>query len=93
MNVSPLQLIKDGILEDDMEKVTKGYRLLTGEIIERQTQPTATESESEQEEASEVKVPLKELDFSTKPREQDSIGTPLFARSASSNTNWRKYIR
>ena len=72
MNVSPLQLIKDGILEDDMEKVTKGYKLLTGEIIERQTQPTATESEPEQEEASEVKAPLKELDFSTKPREQDS---------------------
>jgi hypothetical protein len=71
MNVSPLQLIKEGILKDDMEKVTKGYRLLTGESVERQKQSTVTEPEPEQEEMPEVQVPLKELDFSTKPREQD----------------------
>ena len=32
-NMSPLELIKNGILENDLEKVIQGYALLTGEEV------------------------------------------------------------
>ena len=31
--MSPLELIKNGILENDFEKVIQGYALLTGEEV------------------------------------------------------------
>tara|TARA_R100001377_G_scaffold85241_2_gene70967 strand:- start:2603 stop:3052 length:450 start_codon:yes stop_codon:yes gene_type:complete len=73
MSVSPLQLIKDGIIKDDMEKVIKGYRLLTGETIKQQTGSVVSEikEEEEEEEELETQTSSKGLDFSTGPREQD----------------------
>mgnify|MGYP003626922586 CR=1 FL=1 len=73
MSVSPLQLIKDGIIKDDMEKVIKGYRLLTGETIKQQTESVVAEikEEEEEEEELETQTSSKGLDFSTSPREQD----------------------
>ena len=31
--MSPLELIKNGIIENDLEKITQGYNALTGENI------------------------------------------------------------
>jgi len=54
--MSPLELIKNGILENDFEKIIQGYTLLTGEEVrpatgeqERSSEPEESRSESHAE--------------------------------------------
>lgn len=69
--MSPLDLIKNGILEDDLEKVIQGYALLTGEEIRPReaTESNKTENTSSKEAdevQSQVPVRSSELDFTIK---------------------------
>ena len=46
--MSPLELIKNGILENDFEKVIQGYTLLTGEEVRPATREQERSSEPEE---------------------------------------------
>lgn len=70
--MSPLQLIKNGILENDFEKIIQGYTLLTGEEIRpREADGTADGTEDEppreaEEVQSQMSMRSSELDFTIK---------------------------
>ena len=71
--MSPIDKIKKGILDNDMQQVIEGFELLTGQEV-RPKETTAGDLELLEDEtpAEEVVKPptrSKELDFSTKPRE------------------------
>jgi hypothetical protein len=76
-NMSPLDLIKNGILENDLEKIIQGYAILTGEEVKPRE---ATESNKTEDtvsrEADEVQpqVPVRssELDFTVKRDDPDA---------------------
>ena len=53
--MTPLELIKEGILNDDMEQVILGYKSLTGESISR-----GSEEEREPEEGEVQETPVQE---------------------------------
>ena len=69
--MSPLELIKNGILENDLEKVIQGYVLLTGEEVrpKEATESNKTESTGSREaDKVQPQVPVRssELDFTVK---------------------------
>ena len=71
--MSPLELIKKGILENDLEKVAQGYNALTGEQISTSgtTDSETTESNSEPEQVSpSMPVRSADLDFTTPAKKQ-----------------------
>ncbi len=61
--MSPLELIKNGIIENDLEKIAQGYNALTGENISPITtdEPTRRTAKPESTESDEVSpsVPLR----------------------------------
>jgi len=78
--MNPIDTIKKGILDNDMEQVIKGFTALTGEEVrpaggeqEKNPEPKTTRSESHAETVQpSVQVRSKDLDFSTEPREVDT---------------------
>jgi len=78
--MSPLELIKNGILENDFKKVIQGYEALTGENLSsaRGAEPATSREESTSDQSEEVRrpqVPVRssELDF-TVQRDELPIG-------------------
>lgn len=71
--MSPLELIKKGILENDLEKVAQGYNALTGEQISTNgtadSEPAESNSEPEQVSPS-MPVRSADLDFTTPAKKQ-----------------------
>jgi|TARA_R110000744_G_scaffold138936_3_gene249853 hypothetical protein len=70
--MSPLELIKNGILENDLEKVIQGYTLLTGEEVRPNKTNDTTPREAE-EVQSQVPVRSSDLDFTVK-RDNATVG-------------------
>ena len=70
--MTPIDKIKKGILNDDMEEIIQGFKLLTGEEVRPEGRKTE-EPESEPKETVQppVSVRAKDLDFSTKPKEEE----------------------
>tara|TARA_R100001244_G_scaffold17367_1_gene18697 strand:- start:2766 stop:3218 length:453 start_codon:yes stop_codon:yes gene_type:complete len=69
--MSPLELIKNGILENDLEKVIQGYAILTGEEVRPREAAESNKTESTtSREADKVQpqtpVRSSELDFTVK---------------------------
>ena len=58
--MSPLELIKNGIIENDLEKIAQGYNALTGENISPITtdEPVRRTSNPESTESDEVSPPV-----------------------------------
>ena len=88
--MTPLELIKEGILKDDMEQVILGYKSLTGESISR----GAAEREPEDEQVQETPVQegvreekSKDLDFSIKRSKNDSKSKYAKAEAIQSGDN------
>ena len=74
--MNPIETIKKGILDNDMQQVSKGFELLTGQKV-RTEETTAgdlelLEQETTAEEIVNPSVRSKDLDFSTNPREKES---------------------
>ena len=89
--MTPLELIKEGILNDDMEQVILGYKSLTGESISR-----GSEEEREPEEGEVQETPVqedvreeksKDLDFSIKRSKNDSKSKYAKAEAIQSGEN------
>jgi|TARA_B100000131_G_C17872191_1_gene514671 hypothetical protein len=63
--MSPLELIKNGIIENDLEKIAQGYNALTGESISPTTtdepvrEPVTGTTESEDTESNKVSSPMR----------------------------------
>jgi len=59
--MSPLELIKNGIIENDLEKIVQGYNALTGEDISPVTtvEPTRRTAEPEDTGSEEVSSPVR----------------------------------
>ena len=76
--MSPLELIKNGILENDFEKVIQGYSLLTGEEIrpeEATETTTATSSGSTEPDKMPEQMPVRsEIEDFTMKRESLPAG-------------------
>ncbi len=80
--MNPIDTIKKGILNNDMEQVIKGFSVLTGEEVrpaggepeqEKNPEPETARSESHAETVQPpVQVRSKDLDFSTEPRDTSS---------------------
>jgi hypothetical protein len=73
--MTPIDKIKEGILGNDMEQVIQGFKLLTGEEIRPERgNPEEPSAEPIAKEAVQppMQVRAKDLDFSTKPREEES---------------------
>ena len=80
--MNPIDTIKKGILDNDMEQVIQGFTALTGEEVrpaggepeqEKTSEPDTNRSESHPEAVQpSVQVRSKDLDFSTEPREVES---------------------
>ena len=74
--MTPIDKIKKGILDNDMEQVIQGFESLTGEEV-RPKETTVgdlelLEKEKTAEEGVKPPVRSKDLDFSTEPREEES---------------------
>jgi len=74
--MNPIETIKKGIINNDMQQVIKGFELLTGQEVSPEG-PKTEESKKEEpktdtKEIAQPPAPLrsKELDFSTSPREE-----------------------
>lgn len=77
--MSPLDLIKNGILENDLEKVIQGYTLLTGEEVKpkeaaESNKAESTTSRKTDEMQSQMPMRSSELDFTVK-RDSPTAGT------------------
>ena len=76
--MTPIELIKEGIMNNDMEKVAQAYSLLTGEKVGQGEGQPATEEVSEPQvpepQVSGQKEKSKDLDFSVEPREDQEAG-------------------
>tara|TARA_R100000908_G_C3750736_1_gene145339 strand:+ start:2107 stop:2565 length:459 start_codon:yes stop_codon:yes gene_type:complete len=80
--MNPIDTIKKGILNNDMEQVIQGFSALTGEEVrpagggaeqERSPEPESVTSGSHAETVQPpVQVRSKDLDFSTEPRDVES---------------------
>ena len=63
--MSPLELIKNGIIENDLEKIAQGYNALTGESISPTTtdepvrEPVTGTTEPEDTESNKVSSPMR----------------------------------
>ena len=69
--MTPTDKIKKGILNDDMEEIIQGFKLLTGEEVRPEGRKTEKpEPESKETVQPPVSVRVKDLDFSTKPKEE-----------------------
>ena len=73
--MNPIDKIKKGILDNDMQQVIEGFESLTGQEI-RPKETTVgdlelLEDETPAEEVVEPSTRSKDLDFSTKPREEE----------------------
>jgi len=81
--MSPIDKIKDGIINNDMEKIIEGFRLLTGEEVKPEKETTTQRIGTVAADGKEETIPVaatedyhspsrsKDLDFSTKPREEE----------------------
>ena len=78
--MNPIDKIKEGIINNDMEQIIQGFAILTGEEIrpagrsaeEARTPDPKPEPATEETVQSSVQVRSKDLDFSTEPRESTS---------------------
>ena len=78
--MNPIDKIKEGIINNDMEKIIQGFAILTGEEIrpaggyaeEARTPDSKPEPATEETVQPSVQVRSKDLDFSTEPREVES---------------------
>ena len=76
--MTPIDKIKEGILNNDMEQIIQGFKLLTGEEIRPEGRETERPKEPKSERPAEetvqppMQVRSKDLDFSTEPREVES---------------------
>jgi len=74
--MSPLDKIKKGILDNDMQQVTEGFELLTGQEVRPKKTTVGDlellEKETTAEEVVKLSTRSKELDFSTQPREEQT---------------------
>ena len=74
--MNPIGKIKEGILNNDMEEVIRGFQLLTGEKLKPTENKEANKEGAERASAPEatlqtqMPVRSKDLDFSTEPREE-----------------------
>tara|TARA_R110000765_G_C18872948_1_gene601240 strand:+ start:410 stop:853 length:444 start_codon:yes stop_codon:yes gene_type:complete len=66
--MSPLELIKNGILENDLEKVIQGYALLTGEEVRPREADETEDAPPREADKVQPQVPVRssELDFTIK---------------------------
>ena len=71
--MSPIDKIRKGILSNDMEQVTQGFKLLTGEEI-RPEEGKPEEPSTEKAVQPPVQMRSKDLDFSTKLEEDADHG-------------------
>tara|TARA_Y100000004_G_scaffold60060_1_gene67014 strand:+ start:13949 stop:14407 length:459 start_codon:yes stop_codon:yes gene_type:complete len=80
--MNPIDTIKKGIINNDMEQIIQGFSVLTGEEVRpaggkseqrgsSEPEPEKSETHSETLQPS-VQVRSKDLDFSTEPREVES---------------------
>ena len=76
--MNPIDKIKKGIINNDMEQIIQGFQSLTGEEVrpeEPKTEEPKTEepkTDAKKTEQPSAPVRSKDLDFSTGPREQDT---------------------
>ena len=78
--MNPIDKIKKGIINNDMEQIIQGFAVITGEEIrpagrgakEARTPDPKPEPATEETVQSSVQVRSKDLDFSTEPRESTS---------------------
>ena len=74
--MSPLDKIKKGILDNDMEQVIKGFELLTGQEVRSKKTTVGDlellEEETTAEETVKLSTSSKDLDFSTEPKKQNT---------------------
>ena len=77
--MSPLELIKNGILDNDFEKVIQGYTLLTGEEVRPKGAAEATSSEATTSDKMSEQVPVRSEveDFTMK---RDSLPAGQYGR-------------
>jgi hypothetical protein len=75
--MTPIDKIKEGILSNDMEQITQGFMLLTGEEVRPEARKPK-ESNAEKTVQSPVQVRSKDLDFST--TEESSKSEPIRAK-------------
>jgi hypothetical protein len=77
--MSPIDKIRKGILSNDMEQVTQGFKLLTGEEI-RPEEGKPEEPNTEKAVQSPVQMRSKDLDFSTTEEPDESKREPVKAK-------------
>jgi len=85
--MTPMELIKEGISNNDMEKIIQAYNLLTGEKIgkeEKQSEPLSEPPVSVRKEKT------KDLDFSVEPREDQGSGH--YAKSESIQVGENQFV-
>ena len=94
--MSPLELIKNGILENDFQKVIQGYEALTGEDLSsvRGEDPTVSREESTSDQSEEVRkpqVPVRssELDFTV---QRDELPNGKFGRKESIQVGANQFV-
>ena len=94
--MSPLELIKNGILENDFQKVIQGYEALTGEDLSsiREEDPTTSREESTSDQSEEVRrpqVPVRssELDFTV---QRDELPNGKFGRKESIQVGANQFV-
>ena len=85
--MTPIELIKEGISNNDMEKIIQAYNLLTEEKIGKEGKQSEPLSEPP---VSVRKEKAKDLDFSVEPREDQDSGH--YAKSESIQVGKNQFI-
>ena len=71
--MNPIDKIKKGIINNDMEQIIQGFQMLTGEEVRPEQEGKTEKPEPKEAVQPPVSVRSKDIDFSTKPKEgQDS---------------------
>jgi hypothetical protein len=92
--MSPLELIKNGILENDFEKVIQGYALLTGEEVrpkEKTESAGATNAESTSSDKMSEQMPVRSEieDFTMK---RDSLPAGQYGRKEAIQVGENQFV-
>jgi len=92
--MSPLELIKNGILDNDFEKIIQGYTLLTGEEVRpeettRATEATSSSTNSPDKVSEQVPVRSEIEDFTMK---RDSLPSGQYGRKESIQVGENQFV-
>ena len=92
--MSPLELIKNGILDNDFEKIIQGYALLTGEEVRpeeatRATEATSSNTDDPDKVSEQVSVRSEIEDFTMK---RDSLPSGQYGRKESIQVGENKFV-